>query len=50
MKIVYCLTPYGILKGLYNVKAGLVSFTCAGVVYYVSADQIVSSLLLNQAF
>lgn len=50
MKQVTVLTNHGLLAGLWNTKAGLVSFVWAGQIEYVSASQIVGLLLRKQAF
>lgn len=50
MQIVRVITPYGVQKGFYNVKAGLVSYCIAGVALYVSAEMILPALLVKQAF
>jgi len=50
MKPVTILTPHGLLRGLYNVKAGLVSYVWAGVAEYVPASAIIPAILSKQAF
>ena len=44
------LVGYKILRGIYNVRAGLVEYVLDGKREFVAEDKIVSSLLLEQAF
>lgn len=50
MKLVYIITGGNIVKGLYNVKAGLVSYVVDGKAEYVGKECIVPALLSKQAF
>ena len=50
MKTVYALTRHGVVRGLHNVKAGLVEYTYNGLRDFVPASQIVAAILRKQAF
>jgi hypothetical protein len=50
MKLVTVTTNHGLMRGLYNVKAGLVEYTFNGSREYAPASAIVSALLIKQAF
>jgi hypothetical protein len=50
MKLVTVYTIHGFIRGMHNVKAGLVSYMHNGITEYVSADCIVPTIFVKQAF
>jgi hypothetical protein len=51
MELVTVLTTnHGLMRGLYNIKAGIVEYTFNGSREFAPASAIVSSLLIKQAF
>jgi hypothetical protein len=50
MKLVTVTTNHGLMRGLHNVKAGLVEYTFNGSREFAPASAIVSALLIKQAF
>lgn len=50
MKPVTVLTPGGLVRGLYNIKAGLVEYSINGIREFAPASSIVPAILTKQAF
>ena len=51
MKLVTVYTPHGFIKGLHNIKAGIVEYTTStGQREYAPASAIVPAFLTKQAF
>lgn len=50
MPSVTIITTTGHHRGLYNAKAGLVSYCESGIIKYAPASSIVPALLRKQAF